>query len=274
MSTTYKEDIILRIKHRLGYPIIKLEMTDDQISDNINYARHKFIMWASGHATQEVYFTMMLSAGQWLYDMPSGTVDVLDYDTNSNTGLGGINTLFTLGNYMYSQGAFGFLQPGFAIGGFNILNYHTIIDFFETMERYNPDAYNFKYHRYANQIEIQPPPQAGYVLEIDGEVYDSPGFVLIKAAMVEGSTLPGYTGLDQDNDVTLLSQWVEDFAFARTMYTLGLIRRKFANFAALGNQGTAMDGDALVAEAQVLMDNLIVSLRDAETHKGMGIIVG
>lgn len=271
---SFKSEMALRIKRRFGYPMIKLEVNDDQINDAIDYARHKFVIWASGHATQEVYFTMMISGGQWLYDMPAGTVDVLSYDTNSNTGLGSINTLFTMGNYMYTQGAYGFINPGSSVGGFNLMSYHTVIDFFETMQRYNPTSYNFKYHRYANQIEIQPPPPSGNALQIGDTVYDSPGFVLIHASMVDGSTLPGYTGMDQDDDVILLSQWVEDYAFARTMYTLGLIRRKFGNFSALGNQGTSMDGEALVSEAKVLLDELIVSLRDSQTYKGMGIIVG
>jgi hypothetical protein len=270
---SYKSEMTLRIKRRFGYPMIKVELDDTQIIDHIDYSRHKFIMWASGHATDEVYFTVMLSAGQYLYDMPEGTVDVLSYDANANMGLGSINTLFTLGNYMYSQGAFGFLQPGVTIGGFNLINYHVAIDFLETLSRYNPSQFLFRYHRYANQIELQPPPPSGNALQVGDMVYDSPGFVLIKAAMIEGSTLPGYS-TDSDDDCILLSQWVEEYAFARCMHTLGLIRRKFANFTALGNAGASLDGDSLVQEANTMMEDLLVKLRDQENYKGMGIIVG
>jgi hypothetical protein len=271
-SMSRKSDLKDRIKRRLGYPMIKLEITDDQIYDNIHYSRVKFIRWAAGHATQDVFFTMMLSAGQWLYDMPSGTVEVISYDASVGQA-GGINTLFTVENFLYSQGMFGILNPT-TNEGFTLIGYHMARDFLETLERYNPDSFNFKYHRTTNQLEIQPPPPSGYVITVGENTYNSPGFILIHAVMIDGSTLGTWEGYDGVDDWLYNSQWVEDFSIARTKYTLGLIRRKFANFTALGNQGTAMDGDSLVQEAKEEMDNLIVSLRDQESYKGLGILVG
>jgi len=71
MSTTKKE-LAEKIKRRLGYPMIKVELHPRQIDDAIDYARDKFIKWAVGQATQETWFTVLLSAGQNFYDLPVG----------------------------------------------------------------------------------------------------------------------------------------------------------------------------------------------------------
>ena len=268
-----KSDLSDRIKRSLGWPMVKVEVHDDQINDNILFARNKFIKFAAGQATQEVYFTMMLSGGQYLYDMPDGTVEIISYDGGA-TAMGGINTLFTIGNYLYSQGMFGLLTPGAHEGGYNLIGYHIAIDFLETLARYNPDSYNFKYHRTANLLEIQPPPAEGQYITIDDYTYNSPGFILIRAVMIDGSTLPDWTGVDSLDSNLYEAQWVQSYATALTKHTLGLVRRKFASFTALGNQGTAMDGSDLISEAKEEIAALEASLILSENYLGWPVIVG
>jgi hypothetical protein len=273
-----KTELADRIKRRLGYPMIKVELHDDQITDSINFARNKFIKFAAGQATQEVFFTMMLSAGQYLYDMPDGTVEVISYDSSASS-MGGINTLFTLGNFLYSQGMFGLLNPGNSESGYSLIGYHIAIDFLETLHRYTPDSYRAKYHKAANILEIQPPPASGnYLTFTDDEgndtTYDSPGFVLVRAMMIDGSTLPDWQGVDSLDSGVFESQWVEDYATARAKMVLGMIRRKFASFSALGNQGATLDGSDLVSEAKEEMAALEDKLRLEETYIGWPIIVG
>jgi hypothetical protein len=268
-----KSELVTRIKRRLGYPMIKIEMNDDQINDNINYARTKFIKYAAGQATQEVYFTMMLSGGQSLYDMPDGTVEIIGYDCN-NSDLGGINTLFTLGNYLYSQGAYGILGPGTQSGGFYIISYYIFRDFMGTLERYNPDGYRYRYHRSANLLEIDPAPPIGGSFVLNDIEYDSPGFILVRANMIDGSILPDYAGINSLDNNLYESQWIEDYSTAMTKLTLGLIRRKFANFSALGNQGASMDGGELISEAKEDISALEDSLLLRENYVGWPVIVG
>jgi hypothetical protein len=70
------------------------------------------------------------------------------------------------------------------------------------------------------------------------------------------------------------AQWTEDFAVARAKEILGLIRRKFASFNALGNQGTALDGEALVREGQEEQRTLLEKLVKEEVYIGMPIMFG
>jgi hypothetical protein len=268
-----KSDLALRIKRRLGWPMVKVEVDDTQMEDNINYARNKFIKYAAGQATQDVFFTMMLSGGTSLYDMPDGTIEVISYDSGS-AAFGGINTLFTLGNFLYDQGMFGLLNPSNVDGGYSLIGYHIAIDFLETLHRYNPDSYRFNYHKTANILEIQPSPDTGNSFLYNDVEYDSPGFVLIRATMIDGSTLPDWQGVDSLDNNLYESAWIEDYATARTKLTLGMVRRKFASFSALGNQGTSLDGSDLINEAKEEITQLDADLLLKETHYGWPVILG
>jgi hypothetical protein len=265
-----------RIKRNLGWPIIKIELDDSQINDNIEFARNQFIKWAVGQATQETYFTLMLEANQHIYDMPGGVVEVVNYSSKSNE-MGGINTLFTIENYLYNNGMYAILESTGG-GDYNLISYHIALDFLESLQRYSPDSYSFKYHKSTNQLEIQPPPPSGnslFALNENGEIteYDSPGWILVRAFMIEQSSLPGWTsGMEDDNLYNSL--WVEQYSRALSKITLGYIRRKFASSSMLGNQGTALDGDSLVSEGTAERDALEESLRHKEAYEGYGIFLG
>jgi hypothetical protein len=270
-----KTDLRDKIKRRLGWPTIKLELSDETIDEHIDYSRDKFIKFAAGHATQEVFFTMMLSGGQYLYDMPPGTVNVINYDM-SGASLGGINTLFTISHMMYEQGMFDELLHPSGTGRFDLVSLHIARQFLETIQRYMVDPYNFKYHRFSNQLEIQPPPERGaYSITLDdGITYDSPGWILVRTYMIEGSTLPSYQGIGDDDFPMLYSRWIEDFATAKSRETLGLIRRKFAGWRSMGSEGTSMDGNELVQEAKAEIEILLKQLQTEESWEGGAIIVG
>jgi len=281
-----KTQLAEKIKRRLGYPMVKIELDYSQLTDAIDYARDKWVTWAAGNATQEVYFTIPLSAGQYLYDLPTGVTEVVSYESASSDS-GGINTLFTLENYMYSNGLFdSLLNIGDA--GYSLVSYHVARDYLDTLKRYTPDKYNYKYHRYTNQIEIQPPPASGGSLtytprslnalgeEVLGQsvTIDSPGFILIRSYMIEGSTLdPAWANGDSDSDF-YTSSWILDFATAYAMRMLGYVRRKYAQFGSLGNAGISMDGDSLISEANEDMSRLMEDLHLKETWVGYGIEIG
>jgi hypothetical protein len=266
-----KADLALRIKRRLGYPSIKIEIENETIYNHIDHAKERWMRFAVGNSIKEVFFTMMLSANQYLYDMPIGTHDIINYDFESMQ-LGGINTLFTVSNILYNAGLFGLLAPD-TMGGFNLISYQIARDFLETLQRYTPDEYNFKYHEYSNQLEIQPPPASGNAFVVGDITYDSPGFVLIHAFMDRCATLPNYS--DDILNADVYNQiWVEKYALALTKETLGYVRRKYANFTGLGTQGTVLDGSDLVAEGKAEQEQLMKELQELETFEGGYITCG
>lgn len=255
-----KEELIEKVLRRFGYPMVKVELDTTQIIDHIDYARQQYIKWAVDNATREVYFTLMLSGGQAQYDMDDDIVEVIGYESNQT---GSINTLFTVENYLNTNGAYNFItQTGFG-DSYSLVSYHLARDFLETVSRYAVDSYTFVYHKYTNKLEIKPTPPTGYTLTIDDVVYDSPGFILVRAYAVEGDATDMYG-----------NPWLLDYVTALSKITLGRIRSKFANFASIGNTGISLDGDTLISEGKEEKERLDEQLRDEECYSGYDISVG
>jgi hypothetical protein len=265
-----KTQLAERIKRKLGYPMVKVELDPTQIADAIDTARKKFVKWAAGNATHETFFTIMLSGGQTIYELPVGVTEVMAY---TSTGISsGINTLFTIDNFLYNQGMYEALF-NYDSTGYSMISYHIARDFLETVRKYTPDKYSYKYHQYTNQLEIQPAPPTGNSLTIDGRIYDSPGFILLRTMMLESATLPGYS---EENTFENFYgyDWMLDYATAECKIMLGLVRRKFANFASLGNVGISLDGDSLVSEGKEEKDALEEKLKLEEVYEGLGVEIG
>jgi len=255
-----KEELVEKVLRRLGYPMIKVELDTTQIIDHIDYARQQYIKWAVGNATTEIYFTVMLSGGQASYQLSSNVTDVIGYSTNQT---GTVNTLFTVENYLFSNGAYNFISGSNPGDPYSLVSYHIALDFLDTVRKYAVDKYTFVYHKYTNILEIKPTPATGSTITISGVTYDSPGFILVRAFSLEGEATDLY-GLP----------WILDYVTALSKITLGRIRSKFANFSSIGNTGLALDGDMLLSEGKEEKDKLDEQLRDEEVFEGYGISVG
>ena len=287
-----KADLAETIKRRLGYPVVKVELDPQQIFDAIDYARDKWIKWAVGQATAETFFTVMLSAGEVFYDLPVGVVDILDYQDQGATW--GINTLFTVDNFLFSRGVY---DPLIWTGGYaySLVSYHIARDFLKTVDRYTPSIYNYKYHPYTNQLEVQPAPPSGNALIVTNDqgndiTVDSPGFVLLRTFMIEGSHYSGMETNNQQatpwkrkeegrhtgtrNDVFYTSDWIFDYALAECKIILGRIRSKFAGFTSIGNVGIDLDGGDLISEGTTEKERLEETLRLEEQYEGYPIFWG
>jgi hypothetical protein len=272
-----KADLAEKIKRRLGYPMIKVELDSTQIYDAIDTARNKFIKWAVGQATQETFITVMLSGGQHLYDLPIGVTEVVSYEDREGS-YGDINTLFTVDNFLYNQGMFDTLLNTTG-DNYSIITYHIARDFLETVQKYTPSKYNYKYHRYTNQIEIHPaPPVSGSSLNVtnsNGDIItvDSPGWILLRTFMIEGSSYENWQSGDTDNNF-YESDWIFDYALAESKIMLGRIRSKFAQFASIGNAGIALDGSELISEGISEKTELKETLKLEESFEGFPIMIG
>ena len=192
-----KSEFLNKVKRRLGWPMVKVELCDDQIIDNLEYARDKYIKWAVGNATDLIYFTIQLEGGKKFYDLPKGVIDIISYDEDAMGMNGGINTLFTVENYLFNQG---YYDPIFQYPN-SMLGFHMVLDFMENLDRYMPNRYSWRYHKKTNQLELNPTPKYGEQLvtvnrvdpftnTVKSYLFDSPGYALLKANVIEGTTLP------------------------------------------------------------------------------------
>lgn len=263
-----KSEIRQWVKEQLGAPMVKIELTDQQIDNNIDYARDRFIKIAIGNVNQETHMTMMLSGGQAVYDLPTEVTEVVDYIDASSSSMGGnINTLFTIENYFYSQGMLANLHEPF-----NLVGYHIALEFLETLNRYVHSQYQWKYNKFRNQLTLSPTPPTSaagggnvttYTDAGSAVINDSPGYVLLRIFKLEA----------EDEDI-YGEQTVQDYTLALCMRTLGFVRRKFASFSSVGNQGLALDGSELISEAETLIEKLEERMKDEDCHMGFGIEMG
>lgn len=270
-----KNELKQYILTEFGYPVVKVELHDDHLTNAIDFARSKYIKWAVGNATQETWFTLVLSGGQSEYELPSGVTEVIDIeDSSSDDGSGGINTLFSYQNYLYNTGAMGFLNNS-SQGG--ILDMHTTMEFLDLLDTYTADKYSWIYHSFTNKIKIYPAPDTGNtrtLVAVDGSetTVDSPGYIMIRSFMIDGSNLT--TDASQPfNNWLYDNDWIKEYATAKAKEVLGYIRRKFANFGSIGNIGISLDGDTLVSEAKDEMQQLEETLRMEECFEGGYICV-
>ena len=150
-----KDELVEKIRRRLGEPMVKVEIDNLQIYDNIDYTRSLYIKWAVGQATQERFITVLLSGGQSMYEMPANTVEVIGYDIKTT---GSIHTLFTIENYLYQMGMYDQILMRGGGDGYTLVSYHIAREFLETIQRYVVDAYHFHYHKHTNMLEISPTP--------------------------------------------------------------------------------------------------------------------
>lgn len=257
-----RKELIGWIRRRLGEPMVRVELHDSQIEDCIGQGKYEYIKWAVGNSTEEVVFTIALSAGIDEYELPSGVTEIVkvkELDVSSQ----GINTLFSVQNYMYNQGILSFLDN---VGNYSMIDYHMALDFIELLDRYTPSYYNWRYDSLKNKIRLRPTPD-----------YDSPaGYLIVHSYMIRGTTEETFGEIPEEVFNSLWeSNWLRSYSLACAKHTLGLIRRKFANFSSIGNEGISLDGDALISEAKEEMESLEEKMKDgSESYEGMGILFG
>jgi len=316
---TTRAELRERVRRNLGHPMVKVELCDQHIDDAINIARDQWIRWAVGNSTEERYLTLLLLPGKWLYDLPAGVTEVVNYKDDFGGGgtmgsahtyeRGGPQELFTLDNAMYMSGfmnanMYGGSQTG--IQAYNMINYEIARQTLGTMEYYWTNKYHWYYHKSTNQIEIKPQipcdTQNYLTLEVtmDGKLttmenpscteelsattVQSPGFALLKVMMIEGSALPSYVPpssgttvrsifniSENYSDYLFNEPWIIEYVTALSKITLGLIRRKFSSFSALGNASISMDGDSLMSEGKEEKKSLEDELVLKHAHTGYGV---
>lgn len=99
------------------------------------------------------------------------------------------------------------------------------------------------------------------------------GFILLKVRQLIGAGKPGFN-LEDAYTALFNQEWIKRFTLALCKINLGMIRRKYANFASIGNTGISLDGDSLVSEGKEEKEKLEEDLITKEQWEGFGIITG
>jgi hypothetical protein len=243
--TSY-DALSVRIQRQLGAPLINLEISDEQIYDNITDAIEYFTKWA-GYTEEYLVFdsklykqnvgikvddlfsmsaemrTSALSSlsASFDYDLASKrkVIDVFEFSKGEDTG---INTLFTLEQAMAQQ-----IYSSYMIGnfGFDLITWETLKGFIDTRNKVL--ALNVQY-RFDNRTQM---------LRLIPEPRDNHTFLGVVGCYVERPI----------KDV-IRERWVQKYALALTKIAIARVREKFS--------GTNLFGGGQVNSSSLLQEGI------------------
>lgn len=258
-----------------GWPVVKVELTNDQIHDCVISALDLYLRYAQGQATEEAYYVLMLEGGKSEYEMADGILDVIEFN-DTGYGESGINTLFTIQNQMFSAGMVDFHNLS---EGLTLLSYHLALDFLEVIERYSSSNFQWSFDTNEGKLLLKPEPKHDYrpiTNEETGkqEMKDCPGWILLKVNQLIGAGRPGFSIDDAYLKAIQESTWVRWYILALCKIVLGTIREKFENFSSIGNTGISLNGSSLKSEGKEEKEKLEEQLYTKEAWTGYPILTG
>jgi hypothetical protein len=252
--TTYN-DMAARIKRQLGEPLVNVEISNEQIHDNIDLAVEYFTKYAgyteeyllfdsrkyvSGvgiridtmvNMTETLYATNSQGlSGGYDYDLDTyrKVLDCFSFDYGENTG---INTLFTLETAMANQ-----IYSSYMVGnfGFDLVTWEALKGFIDTRKKVLAQTPHFRFDNRTQTLRIIPEPieQHSY-LGVVGCYIERPIKDLVK------------------------ERWIQRYVLALSKITVANVRGKYpstnlfgggtVNYQDFQSQGIA-ERDALEAE--------------------------
>lgn len=227
--------LIEYVKRKLGAPIIKVELEDCQIEDNINDALIMYRDWSSD-GTHTSHYVMDGIEAQALYQLPAEIREVREAMTMSFSRALTSNIVDPYLNI------FGPANQGYSLVEIGTEYLSDIQRMFETIMRYD----TFRDEDDVFWIEFTPDPLRDQKI----------------ALMVEKEI---------DERALLGKIWVKNYVVALSKLSLGEVREKFTQLA--GPNGPQLNGPQLKAEAITEIDKLKDNLQ-TQHREPIGFITG
>ena len=267
-AITSYDTLSVRIQHQLGAPLINLEITDQQMYENITDAIEYFTKWA-GYTEEYMIFdsklyvpgvgikvddlinrthrvtnrvtnvTSVTGVNDYEYDYDLASyrkvVDCFSFDKGEDTG---INTLFTLEQAMSQQ-----IYTGYMTGsnfGFDLVTWEVLKGFIDTRNKVLAMTPHFRFDSRNQLLKIIPEPQSMHTyLGVVGCYIEKP----IKDVIKE--------------------RWVQKYVHAQTKITICRAREKYSgtNLFGGGSVNINMLAEGL-AEKEKLEQELMSSYAD------------
>lgn len=259
--TSY-EDLSIRIQHQLGAPLINLEMSDEQVYDNITDAIEYFTKWAGYTEEYLVFKSNLYVQGVGLkmddlftasfemrtsptpglsasfdYDLASRrkVIDVFEFSKGEETG---INTLFTLEQAMAQQ-----IYSSYMIGnfGFDLVIWEILKGFIDTRNKVLALNDQVRFDARSQLLRIIPEPRPSH-------------------------TYYGIVGCYVERPIKDLirERWVQKYALALSKIAIARTREKFTGTNLFG--GGSVNSSTLlqegITEKQTLENELMNGYQD------------
>jgi hypothetical protein len=224
-SIQTRADVYDWVLKKLGYPLVQVEITEDQLSISLNDAVEEFTEWV---VQEDAYLALNLSGYNSTsgFILPGNVVSVFAINENKAGATGGINTLFSVQNQLYNEGLF----PPFVAGG-GWVTYELSMQYIELIERLMSTRFSFEYNQRTKQLGLIPDPTK---LNIQG-------YIVLGCKVIRSP------------DQQYGENWVKRMTLALAKQIIGNVRSKFDSVGLLGggsiNKVIREEG---IAEAEAL----------------------
>jgi len=259
--TSY-DTLSIRIQHQLGAPLINLEISDEQVYDNITDAIEYFTKWAGYTEEYLVFDSRLYTRGVGInvgnlftksfemrtsgvsslsasfdYDLASQrkVIDIFEFSKGEDTG---INTLFTMEQAMSQQ-----IYSSYMIGnfGFDLITWEVLKGFIDTRNKVLAMTDQFRFDYRTQLLRLIPEPRDTHTyLGVVGCYLERPIKDLIR------------------------ERWVQKYALAQTKISIARVREKYTGTNLFGggsvNAGLLAEG---LKEKETLEQELMNSYQDA-----------
>lgn len=244
-SSAARLDLIQKVKLRMGYPNVCVELKEENFQIAAENALAEFRKRADNAYTLN-YVSFTLNRGQanyYLNDPRDKTNKIVEVLKIHRINMLGISSL-SAENGLYSQAFFNQLYQGSNV---DILSIHLMNQLSESFERVFAGQMTFTWNEASRQLTVLrnlAQKQERVILEVSMEreeqelIYDR------------------YAG-----------KWLQDWAYAESMEILGWIRTKYGTLPG-PNGGTTMNGQELLNAAATLKAELQRQINDFEVGNG------
>ncbi len=219
-----RAQLVDKIKRKLGYPTVKVELTsaalDDCVSDALSDARK----YGFGTFLHKRFYVFNLSAGVQTYTLPTSVSAISDYYISGDDPYGGgPQILFSAQNAFYFGCGF---MPDRHV---DLIGYHLLLQYMDTLKNYTSRTFRLHFDQMERRVYCQPTPSAiGTQPEGDGDT-------VVLTLWVIGSEEKTY------DDVNF-----QKLALGYAKQVLAKIRGKYPNYQLPG--GTTLNADDLRQE--------------------------
>ena len=109
-SLSSRDEVANWVVKKLGYPLVQVEITSDQLDICLNDAVEEFTEYV---LQERQYLALELSAYNSTsgFTLPNNVVSVYALEETQAGPLGGINTLFSVKNQLYNEGLYPPFMP-------------------------------------------------------------------------------------------------------------------------------------------------------------------
>lgn len=230
--TATEQTMVDWVKRRLGHPVVKVELSDDMYADALDEAKR----WYTSHQGAGRHEgDLQVSVGLNEYAMPAGCQLVYDVAFEDNETIGvdidGDGWIGASNNRVVSK------QRGSFSSMYLYLQYAETIKWITGAER------SWFYIKETNKLIFAPNPATSYRVK--------------------------YWYMTEQLDCAELMpqelQMVRDYTLAEAMWTLGMIRTKYASVPSATGEMT-LNGDTLLGEASAMRDRLETKVKLLRTR--------